>query len=88
MVAAVATDEPHTAPKAPAERMAAMPRPPRMWPTQAAAALNKARLRPPWVANWPINKKSGITLKSYAVSRATALPLSRFKRLASLAKAQ
>jgi len=64
MVAEVATDEPQTAPKAPALSTEAMPRPPRIEPTKAAAARNSARLRPPWVANCPISRNSGMTLRS------------------------
>ncbi len=64
MVADVATDEPHTAPNAAAAMMAAMPSPPRMCPMKAAAALNSAFESPPWVANWPISRNSGITDRS------------------------
>ncbi len=78
IVADVAIDEPQMAPNAAADRMAAMPRPPRMWPTNDAAARNSERLKPPCVANWPISRKSGITLRSYTVRRATAEPLSVF----------
>ena len=88
IVADVATDEPQTEPKAPADRIEAIPRPPRMCPTNAAAALNNARDKPPWVANWPISRNSGMTLNSYTVRRATALPLSRLTSAASLLMAQ
>ena len=64
MVAEVATDEPHTAPKAAALITEAMARPPRMWPTKAAAASKRALDRPPWVANWPISRNSGMTDRS------------------------
>jgi hypothetical protein len=88
MVAEVATDEPHTAPNAAAASTAAMASPPRMWPTNAAAAWNSARLSPPCVANWPISRNSGITLRSYTVSRATALPFSKLMSATSLVMAR
>jgi len=40
--------------------------------------LNRSRLKPPCEANWPINKNKGMTLSSYTVKRATALPLRKF----------
>ena len=88
MVADVATDEPQTAPKAPADNTEAIASPPRMWPTKAAAALNSAFDRPPWVANWPISRNSGITDRSYTVRRATALPFNWFSSVSSLVMAQ
>ena len=61
MVADVATEEPQTAPNAPADRTEAMAKPPRTCPTSAAAALNRSLLSPPCVANCPISKNSGTT---------------------------
>ena len=87
-MAEVATDEPHTAPKAAADSTAAIARPPRTWPTKADAALNNDRLSPPWVANCPISRNSGITDRSYTVRRATDDPLIRFSSAASLVRAQ
>ncbi|MNR06092.1 hypothetical protein D3C85_1221540 [compost metagenome] len=64
MVAAVAMDEPHTAPKAAQEPTADMARPPRQWPIIAAAARNSPLASPPREANWPISRNSGITDRS------------------------
>ena len=88
IVAEVATDEPQTAPKAAALSTAAIASPPRMWPTKAAAAWKSERESPPCVANWPISRNSGITDRSYTVSRATALPLSWLSSAGSLVIAQ
>ncbi len=64
MVAAVASDEPQMAPKPAQAPTAAMATPPRQWPMKAATKRNKARDSPPWVANCPISRNSGMTMRS------------------------
>ena len=61
MVAAVASEEPQIAPKPAQAPIAAMAMPPRQWPMKALTQRNSACDSPPWVANWPISRNSGIT---------------------------
>ena len=59
IVAAVASDEPQMDPNPAQAPIAAIATPPRRWPMNASAALNKALDMPPSVANWPISRNSG-----------------------------
>ena len=59
MVAAVASDDPHIAPKPAQAPMAAIATPPLRCPSQASAALNSEVDIPPSVANCPMSRKSG-----------------------------
>jgi hypothetical protein len=63
-VAAVASEEPQIAPKPAQAPTAAIATPPRQWPMKALTKRNSARDRPPWVANWPISRNSGMTTRS------------------------
>jgi len=63
-VAQVATEEPHTVPKAAQASTEAIAMPPRTWPMSELAKANRARDRPPWVAKAPISRNSGITDRS------------------------
>jgi hypothetical protein len=60
MVAAVASEEPQIAPNPPQAPTAAMATPPLRWPSHDSAASNSALDSPPWVANWPISRNSGM----------------------------
>ena len=64
MVEAVASDEPHTAPKPAQAAMVAMAMPPRIQPNQALAARNRSRLRPARVEMLPISTNIGSTDRS------------------------
>ena len=62
MVTAEAIDEPLKAAKPAQPEMVALARPPRQWPTQEYAALNKSRLIPDTPAKFPIKTNKGITV--------------------------
>ena len=63
-MAAVATDEPHTAPKNAQASTPAIAMPPRTRDSSALANENSARDKPPCIANCPISRNSGITDRS------------------------
>ena len=62
MVAAVARDEPHMAPKPAHAPTAAIATPPRLCPRQAPANRNRDSLIPALDAKFPISKNKGITV--------------------------
>ena len=64
MVEAVASEEPHTAPKPAQARIADIATPPRVQPTQAFAARNRSRLRPAREAMLPMGANIGSTDRS------------------------
>jgi hypothetical protein len=64
IVAAVATDEPQIAPKAPEASTAAIARPPRKRAITELANSNSDFEMPPCEAKLPIRMKSGITDRS------------------------
>ena len=64
IVAAVASEEPQMAPNAAQAPTAAMAMPPRQCPMNALTKRNSERDRPPCVANCPISRNSGMTIRS------------------------
>ena len=68
MVAAIATEDPEIAAKAPEVTMVATPRPPRWCPTQAPAARNSSREMPPAEASTPISTNIGIIDSAWSVA--------------------
>ncbi|CAH0314688.1 hypothetical protein SRABI70_04846 [Pseudomonas sp. Bi70] len=58
--ATVAGDEPLSAANSMHARIAAMARPPLMWPTQALAKSISRRATPPLVMNAPESRKNGM----------------------------
>ena len=61
MVAVVATEEPHTAPKQAQAPITPIAMPPGLWPNSAFAASNRSRASPPRSASAPIRMNSGMT---------------------------
>ena len=64
MVEAVASEDPHTAPKPAQAAIADIATPPRSQPSQALAARNRSRDSPAWVAIYPISTNIGTTDRS------------------------
>ena len=64
MVEAVASDEPHTAPKPAHAAIAAIATPPRIHPSHALAARNRSRESPEREAMLPISTNIGSTDRS------------------------